>query len=128
MEMKNVKEWLEGLPAKGTRKSYLNGVRSFEEFYGNPLEKILEEPKPGRMVEKFFIWLKEEKGYSQNTSRVKTNAVVQYLKYHDITPKYRRSIGIYKTTVAVREHLLSVKDVQELFSVSDLKEQMILVY
>jgi hypothetical protein len=30
MEMSKVDDWLEGIPSKATRKSYLNGLKSFE--------------------------------------------------------------------------------------------------
>lgn len=127
MDMAKVDDWLSGIPGKSTRKSYLSGVRLFEQFYGKPIEKILDESEKeaGRTVEKFFVWLKEKK-YSQNSARNLTNAVIQFSKFFDLTPKYRKSIGIYTTVIATNEYPLNVTELQSMASVADLKEQIIL--
>lgn len=126
MEMSKVDDWLEGIPSKATRKSYLNGLKSFEKFYGKGVETLIGDKNAGKAIEKFFSWMKEEKKHKQNTARVKANAVIQFLKYFDTPIKYRKSIGIYKTEIATGEHRLSVSELQEMGSVADLKEQVIL--
>jgi len=126
MEMTKVNDWLEGIPSRSTRKSYLNGLKTFEEFYQKGVESLIGDKNAGKVVEKFFSWMKEEKKYKQNTARVKANAVIQFLKYFDTPIKYRKSIGIHKTEIATGEHRLSVSELQDMGSVANLKEQIIL--
>jgi len=126
MEMSKVNDWLEGIPSKATRKSYLNGIKTFEKFYGKGVETLIGKKDAGKVVEKFFSWMKETEGYKQNTARVKANAVIQFLKFHDTQVKYRKSIGIFNTEIAVGEHPLSVSELQEMGSVANLKEQVVL--
>ena len=82
MEMSKVDDWLEGIPSRATRKSYLNGLKTFEKFYNNGAETLIGSKDAGKVVEKFYAWMKQE-GYKQNTARVKANAVIQFLKYFD---------------------------------------------
>ena len=126
MDMTKVKDWLAGIPSKSTRKSYINGVKTFEEFYGRGIETLIDDKKAGRIIEKFFVWMKEEKKLSQNTARVKANSVIQFLKYFDTPVKYRKSIGIYRTEISTRDHRLTVAELQEMGSVASLTEQAIL--
>ena len=126
MEMSKVNDWLEGIPSKATRKSYLNGIKTFEEFYGKGVETLIGNKDAGKVVEKFFSWMKDTKGYKQNTARVKANAVIQFLKYFETPVKYRKSIGIFKTEIATGEHPLTVSELEEMGFVASLKEQVIL--
>ena len=63
MNMAKVKDWLDGIPSAHTRKSYRNGIKKFEEFYGKGIETLVKSENAGRTIEKFYVWLKE-KGYS----------------------------------------------------------------
>ncbi len=126
MDMTKVEDWLAGIPSKSTRKSYINGVKTFEEFYGKGIETLIGDKKAGKVIEKFFVWLKEKKELAQNTARVKANAVIQFLKYFDTPVKYRKSIGIYRTEISTRDHRLTVSELQEMGSVASLTEQAIL--
>ena len=94
MDMSKINDWLETIPSQATRKSYISGIRTFEKYYQNGVETLQGSKNAGRTIEKFYVWLKE-KGYSQNTARVKVNAVIQFLKYFDTPVKYRKSLGIY---------------------------------
>jgi len=124
MDMTKIEDWLETIPSQATRKSYINGVKSFEKFHKEGIKSLIKSENAGRTVEKFYVWLKG-KGYSQNSSRVKTNAVIQFLKYFDTTVKYRKSLGIYRSEIAI-DHILQISEVRKLYSVADLKEKIVL--
>jgi site-specific recombinase XerD len=126
--MGKINDWLEGIPSAGTRKSYKNGIKRFEKWYGKPVESLLESQsreEAGRVIEKFYVAMKNAE-VPQNTARITTNAVIQFLKYNGIEPRYRKSIGIYKTVIAKNQLLLTVDAVQKMGEVADLKEQIIL--
>lgn len=123
--MSKLKDFLEGMPSPSTRKSYKNGIKKFEEYLGYPIEDLIKSPEAGKKIEKFYVWLKG-KGYTQNSCRNIVNGAIQFLKYFDTTVKYRKSIGIYRTEISTRDHRLTILELQELASVADLKEQVIL--
>ena len=125
MEMTKLTDFLEGIPSKATRKSYKNGIRKFEEFLGYPIEKLIGSSNAGKQIEKFYVWLKE-KGYTQNSCRNIVNGPIQFLKFFDTQVKYRRSLGIYRTEISTKDHRLTVSELQEMGSVANLKEQVIL--
>lgn len=122
--MSKVNDWLEGLPSPNTRKSYQNGVKKFEEFYGKGIETLIGSEKAGRTIEKFFVWLKQK--YSQNTCRNIVNAPIQFLKYFDTPVKYRKSLLMYKTVPTTRDHIITIDQVQAMAKVADLRERILL--
>lgn len=125
MDMAKLDDFMSTIQSPSTRKSYRNGIRKFEEFLGKPIETLIGSPDAGKTVEKFFVWLKN-KGHTQNTARNLVNGGIQYLKYFDTQVKYRKSLGMYKTEMTTRDHLLTIAEVHEMASVADLKEQVIL--
>lgn len=60
----------------------------------------------------------KQEGYKQNTARVKSNAIIQFLKFYDTPVKYRKSLGIYRSEIATGEHHLTVSELQEMGSVA----------
>jgi len=104
----------------------MNGIAKMEEYLGHSILKLLKFPNVSREVEKFYIWLKEEKGYSQNSCRNLVNGAIQFLKYNGVEIKLRRSLGIYRTEISLSDHLLTSDQVQRMASVADLREQVIL--
>lgn len=123
--MTKVNDWLEGIPSPYTRKSYMNGIKKFEEFYGQGIETLIATKNAGRTIEKFYSWLKQN-NYAQNTCRNIVNAPIQFLKYFNTEVKYRKSLGMYKTTITVRDHLITIDQVQAMAKVADLREQILL--
>jgi integrase len=121
--MTKVKDWLEGIPSKNTRKSYRNGTRKFEEYYGKGIETLIGSEDAGKVVEKFFVWLKE-KGYTQNSARNLVNPPIQFLKFFNTPVKYRKSLGMYKTVPTTRDHLLNAEEAREMYKVADLSEKV----
>ena len=41
MDMARVEDWLSAIPSKFTRKTYKSGLKKFEQFYEEPVEKLL---------------------------------------------------------------------------------------
>ena len=119
-----VEEWLEGIPSKNTRKNYRNGIKKFEAWYGNSVTKLIKDPEATRIVEKFFVHLKQS--HPQNTCRNWTNSVIQFLKFNRVDVRPRRALGIYKTEKSTKHHRLTIDEVQKMGSVASLKEQIVL--
>jgi len=125
MDMAKVQDWLSTIPSPYTKKNYVAGLRKFETFYNKPIETLIGSDDAGRIVEKFFVWLKEQ-GHPQNTCRNLVNAPIQFLKYFGTPIKYRKALGMYRTTATTRDHLLTIQEVQSMASVANLREQCIL--
>jgi integrase len=123
MDMAKIDDWLSTIPSKQTRKSYRNGIRRFEEFYQKPIETLIGSQDAGKTIEKFYVWLKN-KGRSQNTCRTTTNAPIQFLKYFNTPVKYRKNLGIYRTTLTTRDHMLNVDEAREMYRIGSLKEKV----
>jgi len=123
--MAKVQDWLSTIPSPYTKKNYVSGLRKFEFFYSNPVETLIGSEDAGRIIEEFFVWLKEQ-GRPQNSCRNLVNAPMQFLKYFGTPVKYRKALGIYRTTATTRDHLLTIQEVQSMASVADLREQCIL--
>jgi integrase len=123
MDMAKIDDWLSTIPSKKTRKSYKNGIRRFEEFYQKPIETLIGSQDAGKTIEKFYVWLKN-KGRSQNTCRTTTNAPIQFLKYFNTPVKYRKNLGIYRTTLTTRDHMLNVDEAREMHQIGSLEEKV----
>jgi len=80
----------------------------------------------GRIVEKYFIWLKEQ-GYKQNSARALTNGPIHFLKYFGADIRIRRSIGVNRTEISTKDHLLSIDDLRKMYKVAGLRERVILL-
>jgi integrase len=127
MDMAKVDDWLSAIPSPYTRKTYKAGIKRFEEFYGEGIETLIGKSgeEAGRTIEKFFVWLKE-KGHGQNTCRNLVNSPIQFLKYFGTEPKYRKSLGMYRTVPTTRDHRANVSEIQAMAKVADLREQILL--
>jgi integrase len=126
MDMAKLDDWLSAIPSKYTRKTYRSGLKKFEEFYQKPIENLIElsDEECGHTIEKFYAWLKEK--HPQNTCRNLVNCPIQYLKYFGKNPKYRKSLGMYRTVLSSRDHMTTMSEVQEMAKVADLREQILL--
>jgi integrase len=126
MDMARIDDWLSAIPSKFTRKTYRSGIKKFEEFYQKPIEDLfnLSDEETGHIIEKFYAWLKQK--HPQNTCRNLVNCPIQYLKYFGKNPKYKRSLGIYRTVLSTRNHLTTIQEVQKMASIADLREKVLL--
>jgi len=122
--MGKVEDFLETIPSKHTRKNYVNGIKKFEDWYGDSITKLIKSPDATKVIEKFYVALKQK--HPQNTCRNVTNAVIQFLKYFDTDVRPRRALGIYRTEVSTDDHRLTIEEIQRMGAVADLKEQVTL--
>ena len=127
MDMTKVNDWLSAIPSAYTRKTYKAGIKKFEMFYGKGIETLIDKPEreTGRIIEKFYVWLKEQ-GHGQNTRRNHINSPIQFLKFFGNEPKYRKSLGMYKTVPTTRDHRATIQEIQDMAKVADLREQILL--
>jgi len=119
-----VEDYLETIPSEHTRKNYANGIKKFEQWYGDSITKLIKNPEATMTVEKFYVALKQK--HPQNTCRNMTNSAIRFLKYFGTDVKPRKSLGIYRTEKAIGDHELTLDEIQRMASVADLKEQVIL--
>ena len=125
-ELTKLEDFLSAVPSKLTRKNYRNGIKKFGEYLGKPIESLLSGDGQGRIVEKYFIWLKE-RGYKQNSARALTNGPIQFLKYFGVDVRIRKSIGVNRTEISTKDHLLTIDDVRKMHKVAGLRERTILL-
>jgi len=125
-DMSKVNDWLGTIPSPQTQKNYRNGIRRFEEFYQKPIESLLglDDTELGHIIEKFYSHLKQN--HPQNTCRNLVNCPIQYFKYFGKNPKYKKSLGIYTTTLTTRDHMLTVDEVREMWKIASLEEKVML--
>lgn len=124
MNMEQVEVWLEAIPSKQTKKSYRQALKKFEGWYKQPVESLIGNPETAtKAVERFFCWMKENQ--CQNSARSTTNAILQYLKAHKTEIKLRKALNVYHTVATIRDHQLSIAEVQAMAKVADLREQLV---
>jgi integrase len=122
--MGKIEDFLETMPSKHTRKNYVNGIKKFEEYYGDSITKLIKNPEATKTVEKFYVALKQK--HPQNTCRNVTNSAIQFLKYFGTDIRPRKALGIYRTEVSTDDHKLTIDELQRMATVADLKEQVTL--
>ena len=127
MDMAKIDDWLSALPSPHTRRNYKSGIKKFEIFYGKGIETLLQksERETGRIIEKIYVWLKD-KDYGQNSCKSLVNSPVQFLKYFGNEPKYRKSLGIFRTVPTTRDHRANIHEIQSMAKLADLREQILL--
>jgi site-specific recombinase XerD len=123
--MEKVNNWLATIPSKATRKNYLAGIRKFEKFLQKPIESLIGSSNAGEIIEKYYSWLKDQ-GHPQNTRRNLCNVPIQFLKFHKTPVDYSKHLGIYRTVVTTKDHLVRIEEVQAMAQVANLKEQILL--
>lgn len=125
MNVKEIEEWLESIPSKGSRRIYRYSVRKFEKWYGKPIEALLGNPEETtKQVERFYVNLKEVT--CQNTARSIVNGVVQFFKAFKTPVEVRKSLNVYHISPTTKDHQLSITEVQAMAKISDIREQMLL--
>jgi len=76
--MGQLEDFLETIASKYTRKNYVNGIKKFEEWYGNSITKLVKSPDATKTIEKFYVALKQK--HPQNTCRNVTNLAMISIK------------------------------------------------
>jgi integrase len=125
-DMAKMDDWLGEIPSPSTRKNYRNGIKKFEEWHQKPIESLLDlsDEESGHIVTKFYTFIKQS--HPQNTARNQTNTVIQFLKHFGKNPKYKKSLGIYTTTLTTRDHMLTVDEAREMWKVASLEEKIMI--
>jgi site-specific recombinase XerD len=120
-----MQDWLGEIPSPQTRKTYRNGIKKFEEWTQRPIEDLLNQTDEelGHVINKFYTHLKQS--HPQNSCRNITNSVLQYFKFYDKNPKYKKNIGMFATTLTVRDHILTVEECREIWKISGLSEKVL---
>jgi integrase len=124
MDMQKVESWLSGIPSKHTQKNYRHSIVKFEAWYKKPVETLIGSEDASKVMEQFFCYLKEK--HCQNTARNQTNGVIQFLKSQNTEIKLRKALNIYKTVLTIRDHPLSIAEVQSMAKTADIREQLLL--
>lgn len=116
-------EFLKSRLSKNTRKSYRNAIKSFEKWYGKPIKNLLKENDPSKTIENYYIQLRENS--PQNTCRCKTNPIIQYLKYNNVQLNIRKSLGIFRTEITARDHILTIDQARALYKIASLEDKIL---
>lgn len=101
------------------------GIRKFEKFLQKPIESLIGSSNAGVVIEKYYSWLKDQ-GHPQNTRRNLCNVPIQFLKFYKTQVDYSKHLGIYRTVVTTRDHMVRIEEVQAMAQVANLKEQILL--
>lgn len=108
-----MKDFLEAQVSPATRRNYKFGLKTFAEWYKRPVQELLREKDPGRVLERYWVWLKEN--YKGNTPRSKLNAVIQYCRYNRVDPEIRKGLHVYKQIDSVRDHDLTIEECRRMY-------------
>lgn len=117
-------EFLESLVSEKTRRSYRFAIATFESWYKKSVGDLLKEEDPGKVLEKYWVWLKNN--YSGNTPRGKFNPVIQYCKFNNVVPKIKKSLHVNKQIASTRDHVLTVLEARKMYEVASLEEKVML--
>lgn len=108
--------------SQSTRKSYRIGIKAFEKFYGKSAKSLLKEEDPSKIIENFYVECRQHS--PQNTCRVKVNPIIQWCKYNNIQLNIRKSLGIYRSEITTRDHILQVEQARDMYKVGSLSEKI----
>jgi integrase len=141
----SVRELLDSVSNKHTRKEYRYGIKKFYEWFGKRPEEILEmrkddlTPRPDenivegkhrakrfeREIEQFHAHLVEQ-GYAINTARTSTLGIRQLFRYYEMPVQMRTGSKISKTVKTSKSFPLRIEHVRAMFNVADLRERVLL--
>jgi len=141
----SVKEFLDSITNKHTRKEYRYGIKKFCDWFEKTPEEILEMRKDDltprqdeniieskhrgkrfeREIEQFHAHLLE-KGYAINTARTSTLGIRQLFRYYQMPFQMRTGSKISKTVKTTKSFPLQIEHVRDMFNVADLRERVLL--
>jgi hypothetical protein len=140
--------------SKGTKKSYRRGLELFIEFYGKPIETILEErkddltPRPNEnlvdaknrasryenLLEEFHAWMgkpihtinkKPNQAYGINSRRTSTLGLLQIFRYYNMGLVLRNGSPISQTVISTGDFVLMPEHVRAMFhTAKDLRSKL----
>ena len=131
----SVKEFLDSISNRHTKKEYRYGVKKFCDWFKKTPEEILEmrkddlTPRPNeniieakhrakrfeREIEKFHTYLIEQK-YSINTARTSTLGIRQLFRYYEMPTRLRTGSRVTKTVKTSKSFPLRIKHCTNMFN------------
>ena len=141
---KFMEEFLGSL-SKKTGNNWMRGINLFVDWYGKPVDDILQERKDDltprknenlidqknradrfeRELEKFHKWMLS-KGYRINTARTYCTAVLQLFRYYSMGITLRTSSPLSRTTISTDDFNLKPHHVRAMFHVAkDLRSKLL---
>lgn len=141
----SVKEFLDSLPSKGTKKVYKMGLKKFFKWYRKTPEQVLQERKDdltqrpdedlvtyknrasnySKIIERFHAHLLNE-GYKINTAKSLTNGIRQLFRYYQMDIKVRTGSSLNRTVKTQRNFPLTIEHVRKMYAVANFRERVIL--
>jgi len=141
----SLKEFLDSISNKHTRKEYQYGIKKFYNWFGKTPEEILEmrkddlTPRPDeniveskhrakrfeREIERFHSRLIEQ-GYSVNSARTSTIGIRQLFRYYEMPIQMRTGSRVSRTVKTSKSFPLRIEHVTDMFNVADLRERVLL--
>jgi len=135
-----------GSLSKKTGSNWKRGINLFVEWYGNPVNAILQERKDDltprkdenlidqknradrfeREMEKFHKWMLS-KGYTINTARTYCTSVLQLFRYYSMGITLRTGSPLSQTTISTGDFNLKPHHVRAMFhSAKDLRSKLLI--
>lgn len=135
-----------GSLSKKTGSNWKRGINLFVEWYGKPVDTLLQERKDDltprkdenlidqknradrfeRELEKFHRWMLS-KGYTINTARTYCTAVLQLLRYYSMGITLRTGSPVSQTTISTGDFNLKPHHVRAMFhSAKDLRSKLLI--
>jgi len=141
----SVKEFLDGLPSRGTRKVYKYGLNKFLEWYGKTGKDVLEERKDDltqrpnedivtyrnraanyeRIIESFYNHLME-KGYKINAAKSITHGIRQLFRFYHMDVRMRSGSNVNRVVKTQKSFPLTIEHVRRMYAVANFRERVIL--
>ena len=141
----SVREFLDSISNKHTRKEYRYGIKKFSDWFDKTPEEILQirkddlTPRPDeniieakhrakrfeRKIEQFHAHLLEQ-GYAINSARTSTLGIRQLFRYYQMPIQMRTGSKISKTVKTTKSFPLRIEHVRDMFNVADLRERVLL--
>ena len=141
----SVKEFLDSITNKHTKKEYLYGIKKFCDWFKKTPEEILEMRKKDliprqnediiesknrakrfeKEIERFHAHL-IDKGYSINTARTSTLGIRQLFRYYQMPIQLRTGSRVSKTVKTTKSFPLRIEHIRSMFAVADLRERTLL--
>ncbi|MCW3985299.1 MAG: tyrosine-type recombinase/integrase [Candidatus Bathyarchaeota archaeon] len=105
-----------------TKRSYAIGLKKFIAWYGKPIDNLLKEKDPSKIVEQFFVDIKKK--LCHNTARTYTISVIQFCRYNNIDIKLRKGLGAGGTKQSTRDHILLIDQAREMYKIGSLEDKV----
>jgi len=141
----SVKEFLDSITNKHTKKEYRYGIKKFCDWFEETPEEILEMRKNDliptqnediiesknrakrfeKEIERFHAHL-IDKGYSINTARTSTLGIRQLFRYYQMPIQLRTGSRVSKTVKTTKSFPLRIEHIRSMFAVADLRERALL--